>query len=162
MRITLLAIILLSLCENPTLAQETNRILDDEMGISFAVPQDWQATKEEDRYIMGSTGISGFMLIKTESLHSINELKEAMEAGIETKDGSIMTPAQDLSLLGQQGVAGLYHGKIDDVEMTGYLMALMNASKEKTVLCISISPSSNFNQSNLDYVKILLRSVIFE
>lgn len=162
LRKQILAVILVFLSSLFVFGQETERILDKEMDISFGVPEGWKATKEGDYYLLGSPGTSGFMMIKTELLHSMNEVKAAMETGIKTKDGSVMKPAEELRQLGDQGVAGLYHGNIDDVEMTGYLMALMNAAKQKTVLVISVSPSASFNQSNLDNVKILLRSVIFE
>ena len=147
---------------NAASAQEAERTQDSELGISFSVPDGWSATKKGDAYILSSAGFNGFVMLKTELLHSINEVQSAMENGIELQDSTKMMPVEDLKLLGQQGVSGMYRGKIDEQDMTGYLIALMETNKQKTVLCISISPSDKFNQSNLDYVKILVRSVIFE
>lgn len=142
--------------------QDESRIEDAEMGFSFSVPEGWQSSKKEDSYILGSPKANGFILVKTENLHSIKEVKTAMEGGIELEDGTKLMPVEKLNMLGKQGVSGLFRGVIDDVEMTGYLMALMSITKQKTVLCISVSPTPNFNQSNLDYVKIVIRSVIFD
>ena len=132
------------------------------MAISFAVPDGWSATKKDDAYILSSPGFNGFAMLKTTLLHSLNEVKKAMKEGIELNDGTKLLPVEDLQMLGKQGVSGIYHGQIDDKEMTGYLIALMETTKQKTVLCISVSPTEKFNQSNLDYVKIMVRSVIFD
>ena len=157
---TLLICFLLLL--NVAMAQDITRTNIPEMGISFAVPDGWSATKKDDAYILSSPGFNGFIMLKTVLLHSINELQTAMENGIELQDSTKLVPVEDLKLLGQQGVSGIYQGMIDEQEMTGYLIALMETTKQKTVLCISVSPSDKFNQSNLDYVKILVRSVIFD
>ena len=162
MNLRTILLILLVAGHYPGYTQTSNRIENSDLGISFVVPEGWTATKKIDSYILGSSKASGFILLKTENLHSIREVKAAMEGGIELEDGSKLMPVEKLNLLGKQGVAGLYKGIIDEVEMTGYLMALMSTTKQKTVLCISVSPTPNFNQSNLDYVKILIRSVIFD
>ena len=67
----------------------------------------------------------------------------------------------ELSNLGNQGVSGMYRGTIDGKEMLGFLMALMPPSKGRAAICITVAPVDVFNQSNMDHLKILLRSVIF-
>jgi hypothetical protein len=84
-----------------------------------------------------------------------------MEAGILQEDGSILELNGDLTNLGNQGVSGMYRGTIDGKEMLGFLMALMPPSKGRAAICIAVAPIDLFNQSNMDQLKILLRSVIF-
>ncbi|MEN8248530.1 MAG: hypothetical protein ABFS32_06330 [Bacteroidota bacterium] len=136
-------------------------IVDNEMKVQFTPPEGWQATKKDIGYVMGSDHTEGFMLLKVQDFKSIKKLKAAMEAGVEQEDGSILKPTGDLTLLGDQGVSGMYSGTIDETEMTGFLMALLPPSKRMAVICISVAPQSNFNQSNIDQLKMLLRSVIF-
>lgn len=136
-------------------------IIDNDIKIQFTPPDGWQATKKDIGYVMGSDHTEGFMLIKVQDFKSLKKLKAAMEAGVKQEDGLILKPASDLTMLGDQGVSGIYIGTIDDVEMTGFLMALLPPSKRMAVICISVAPSSNFNQSNVDQLKMLLRSVIF-
>jgi hypothetical protein len=163
MKLTLALLCWLAISHTTTLAQADKEVIkDDDMKISFVVPDGWQATKRDNGYILGSTDTKGFMLVEVRHFESIKKLKKAMEAGIEQEDGSKLMPNGDLSMLGQQGVSGMYEGIIDDIEMTGFLMALMPPSKSKTVICISIAPKTIFNQSNMDQLKLLLRSVIFD
>ena len=136
-------------------------IVNNDLLLQFTAPAGWHISQREDGYLLSSPKTSGFMLISIQNFRTIKSLKTAMENGIEQANGSKMMPLEDLSMLGNQGVAGLYGGKIDDTEMTGYLMALMPPSKTRAVICISVAPQELFNQSNLDQLKILLRSVIF-
>jgi len=140
---------------------KSNTIIDKDLSIQFTIPEGWTATKKASGYIMGSSTISGFMMLEIQSFDSLNQLKKAMEAGIEQKDGTMLMPSSDLRLLGDQGVSGMYKGKIDDKEMTGFLMALFPRYEKKAAICLSVAPTNLFNQSNMDQLKMLLRSIIF-
>ena len=84
-----------------------------------------------------------------------------MEAGIEQNDGTKLMLNGSLRLLGNQGVSGMYMGKIDEEEVTGFMMALFPPYETRAAICISVAPSKLFNQTNMDQLKLLLRSVIF-
>ena len=145
-----------------SLAQEENKVIvDNEMKIQFSVPDDWKATKKGDRYLMGSPDTNGFMLIQVQNYSSLKKLKAAMEAGILLEDGSKMKPSSELTMLGKQGVSGMFIGVVDGTKMNGFLMALLAPSTNRAAICISVAPSNLFNQTNMDELKTLLRSVIF-
>jgi hypothetical protein len=101
------------------------------------------------------------MFINVQKFATIISLKAAMEAGLQLEDGSILVPAGNLTLLGNIGVSGMYIGQIDGTEMKGFLMALMPPSKGRAAICISVAPEYLFNQTNMDELKSLLRSIIF-
>jgi len=162
MKSTLIAIFLAGLTITSTQAQNNESVIkDNDQKIQFTVPDGWQSTKKGDGYLMGSENTHGFMLIKVQNFKSIKKLRSAMEAGIEQEDGSILALDGELSNLGKQGVSGMYKGTIDGTEMQGFLMALMPPSKGRAAICITVAPVELFNQSNMDQLKILLRSVIF-
>jgi hypothetical protein len=162
MKLALAILCWLALAPNITSAQtEKNVIKDDDMKIQFTVPEGWQATKKGDRYLMGSSNTTGFMLIEVQKYKSLKKLKSAMKGGIELEDGSKLMPAKDLANLGKLGVSGLYVGTVDGTEMQGFMMALMAPSNDKAAICISVAPAVMFNQSNMDQLKLLLRSVSF-
>jgi hypothetical protein len=135
--------------------------IDNKMKIQFTAPVGWKISKKDDGYLMGSPHTSGFMLIKVQDFDSIISLKSAMESGILLEDGSKLLTDGDLNLLGDMGVSGMYLGAIDGTEMRGFLMALMPPSEGRAVICISVAPADIFNQSNMDELKTLLRSVVF-
>ena len=137
---------------------ESNIVEDKELGVKFIVPDGWTATKKEASYIMGSTDYNGFMLLKTAEFKSLKELKNAMQDGIEQEDGSLLIPDGDLNMMGKLGVSGLYVGKIDETDMLGFLMAILPDGKGTAMICISVAPESVFNQSNMDQLKILIRT----
>ncbi len=144
-------------------AQSDSEIIkDEELKISFTVPDGWQATKKDDGYLLGSANTQGFMLIKVMDFKSIKRLKSAMEAGIQQDDGSKLMPTTELTMLGEMGVSGMYDGTVEGTEMLGFLMALMPPSKTRAAVCISVAPKTIFNQSNMDQLKLLLRSVLFD
>ncbi len=136
-------------------------IIDEELKIQFSPPKGWKTSKKDNGYLMGSPNTSGFMLIKEQDFSNIIKLKSAMESGIELADGSVMKPIGELNLLGDVGVSGMYLGIIDGTQMKGFLMALMPPSKGRAVICLSVAPEYLFNQTNMDELKTLLRSVIF-
>lgn len=143
-------------------AQTQNEpIIDNKMKLQFSAPAGWKISKKDDGYLMGSPNTSGFMLIKIQDFDSIISLKSAMESGILLEDGSKLLTDGDLNLLGDKGVSGMYMGAIDGTEMKGFLMALLPPSEGRAVICISVAPADIFNQSNLDELKTLLRSVVF-
>ena len=135
--------------------------IDNKMKIQFSAPVGWKISKKDDGYLIGSPHTSGFMLIKVQDFDSIISLKSAMESGILLEDGSKLLTDGDLNLLGDMGVSGMYLGAIDGTEMRGFLMALMPPSEGRAVICISVAPADIFNQSNIDELKTLLRSVVF-
>ena len=138
------------------------KIADDDMGIEFTPPEGWQATKKEVGYLMGSAHTQGFMLLRSDEFKSIKALKSAMKKGIQQEDGSLLKPTKDLAILGDKGVSGMYSGTIDGTEMTGFMMALMPEGKGLAAICISVAPTNNFNQSNIDQIKLLMRNIKFK
>lgn len=162
MRRIVVIVISIIITQSALIAQDApEAIIDDEMKIQFTPPEGWQVTKKDIGYVMGSENTQGFMLLKVQDFKTLKKLKSAMESGVEQEDGSILKPAEELTMLGKQGVSGIYTGTIDDTEVTGFLMALLPPSKRMAVICISVAPQNNFNQSNIDQLKILLRSVIY-
>ncbi len=151
---------------NPVMSQriaaqtEENIIKDDSLGVTFIVPDGWSATKKSVGYVMGSASTQGFMLLKTDEFSSLKNLKSAMKTGIQQQDGSMLTPDGDLSMLGKLGVSGMYQGVIDGIDMLGFMMAILPDGKGKAIICISVAPRNVFNQSNMDQLKILMRSAI--
>jgi hypothetical protein len=149
---------------NPVMSQriaaqtESNTIKDDSLGVTFIVPDGWSATKKPVGYVMGSASTQGFMLLNTDDFNSLKSLKAAMETGIEQQDGSMLTPDGDLAMLGKLGVSGMYQGVIDGIDMLGFMMAILPDGKGKAIICISVAPKNVFNQSNMDQLKILMRS----
>jgi len=158
----LLSIFYILLSTSIVLAQyEVDPIVDNDMKLQFSAPEGWKTTKKADGYLMGSPNTNGFMLLKVQSIPTISSLKSAMEQGLQLEDGTKLEPVGELNMLGSLGVSGMYIGTIDGTEMKGFLMALMPPSKGRAVICISVAPIYLFNQTNMDELKTLLRSVIF-
>ena len=80
-----------------------------------------------------------------------------------TKDkfSAKLIPQGELNMLGNLGISGIYLGDIKGTEMQGFLMALMPPSRGRAVICFIVAPVDQFNQTNIDHLKTLLRSVIF-
>ena len=144
------------------LLAQTDSINDADMKIQFQPPESWQATKKDDGYVLGSDKFQGFMKISVQPFATIKELRSAMMHGIAQPGGALLTPVDSLQNLGEVGVAGLYEGTIDGQEMRCYMMALMPPSKGRAAICISVAPKEVFNQSNIDQLKLLMRSVVFQ
>jgi hypothetical protein len=163
MKSILLTLVYISLFSTGLWAQGNSEpIISEEMKIQFTPPEGWKATQKEYGYLMGSPNTPGFMTIKVQKVTSLKKLKSTMEAGIEQEDGSLLMPAGDLTMLGSQGVSGIYKGTVEGTEMTAFLMALMPPSKGRVAICVAVAPKDLFNQSNIDQLKLLMRSVVFQ
>lgn len=136
-------------------------IVDKEKKIQFTVPSGWSVTDKDFGYILGPYQTEGFILIQVEDYTNLNDLKNAMSNGITQEDGSVLTTMDPLTDLGSRGVAGMYEGEVDNESVRGFLMALMPPSKSRAAISIIVAPATHFNQSHIDELKALVRSIIF-
>jgi hypothetical protein len=137
-------------------------VRDEDLKVQFIVPSGWSVTKKDIGYVMVPYETpDGFILVEVDSFVSVKELKVAMTNGITQEDGEVLTPIAELADLGSQGVAGLYEGMVDEKEVKGFLMALMPPSGGKAAIAIVVAPAEYFNQSHIDELKLLFRSIIF-
>jgi hypothetical protein len=136
-------------------------IRDEEKKIQFIVPSGWSVTEKDVGYILGLYDTDGFILIKVEKFKSLKDLKSAMNNGIAQEDGSVLTVTTELNNLGKQGVAGMYEGTVDGKEVKGFLMALMPPSGKKAAISIVVAPKDHFNQSHMDELKSIVKSIVF-
>ena len=157
-------IVLLLFCTfNQSFAQDgpqTGR--DEDMKLQFIVPSGWSVAKKEIGYVMVPYETTdGFILVKEDSFVSVKDLKVAMTNGITQENGTVLKPIGDLTDLGSQGVAGIFQGTIDEQEVKGFLMALMPPSGGRAAISVVVAPLEYFNQSHIDELKMLVRSIIF-
>lgn len=136
-------------------------VRNEDLKVQFIVPADWSVSTREGGYLLAPADTEGFMIIKMQETKSQKELHEAMSNGVEQQDGSKMMPIAELADLGNLGVSGLYEGKLDEQDMRGFLMALMPPSGGRAIIAIIVAPSQNFNQSHMDLLKKVVRSVVF-
>lgn len=161
-KIALFFLLILAFCNSAVQAQDGPKtVRDEDKKIQFIVPSGWSVTEKDIGYVLGPYNTDGFILINVEDFNSLKELKAAMNNGITQEDGSILKVSSALNNLGEQGVAGMYEGTIDGKEVKGFLMALMPPSGGRASISIVVAPKENFNQSHMDELKGVVRSIIF-
>lgn len=137
--------------------KETNETL----GVEFTYPINWKPTTQEGGYILGSEGLEGFILIRVESYKSMKKMKEAMKNGIEQDDGSKLTLINDLQAMGDSGLAGMYQGIVDEQKVRGFMMSKLDKKSGKGAVVIVVAPEERFNQSHMDALKTIARTLTF-
>lgn len=136
-------------------------VRNEDLNIQFIVPADWTVNTKNGGYLLAPADTEGFIMINVQEVKSQTALREAMENGIVQDDGTKMMPVAELNDLGKQGVAGLYKGKLGENEMEGFMMALMPPTGERAVVAVVVAPVPYFNQSHMDILKSVVRSVVF-
>lgn len=142
-----------------SLAQETET--NAQLGIEFTYPSNWTLSEKEDGYLMGVENREGFILIKIESYKSLKKMKASMQNGITQEDGSILTLLNELQPYGENALAGMYEGSVDDQKVRGFLIGKFDNKNNKSAITIVVAPETRFNQSHMDALKMIGRSLKF-
>lgn len=145
-----------------SLAQEFEKQESNEsLGIEFTYPINWKPTLKKDGYILGADKLEGFILIRVSSYKSIKKMKEAMENGIVQEDGSRLTLLNDIQPMGENGLAGMYEGTVDDQKVRGFMMSKLDKKSGNGAVVIVVAPETRFNQSHMDALKTIARTLTF-
>ena len=140
-------------------AQESETNAD--LGIQFSYPSNWNLTPKEGGYLLSVEKREGFVLIKIEAYKSLKKMKDSMQNGITQEDGAVLTLLNELQPYGENGLAGMYEGTIDEKKMKGFLIGKFHEKTNKSAITIVIAPADRFNQSHIDALKMIGRSLKF-
>ncbi len=138
--------------------EETNT----ELGITYTLPEGWTATQKDKEILIGSEKIDGFIVIRSATYKTLKKMKAAMEAGIAHSSGTLLTPTTELQSYGPNGYAGLYRGSIAEEPILGFLVGRFNTNAKRGILIIGAAPDKKFNQSHMDAVKLIGRTLTFK
>lgn len=152
-------VLTLLLASNYVLAQETES--SKELGIEFTYPSNWTLTVKLDGYLLGSEKLEGFILIRVESYKSLKKMKVSMQNGIKNNDGTLLTPTTDLQPYGENALASMYEGNVDEQKVRGFLIGKFDNATKKSAIIIVVAPETRFNQSHMDALKMIGRSLKF-
>lgn len=144
---------------NLVLAQEKEA--NTSLGIEFSYPSNWTPTANENGYLIGSEKLEGFILIRVESYKSIKKMKASMQNGITQEDGTMLTLLNELKPYGENAFAGMYEGTVDKQLVRGFMIGKFNKGNNKSAITIVVAPATRFNQSHMDALKMIGRSLIF-
>jgi len=142
-------------------AQDTHTETNTNLGIEFSHPTTWTLTPKVDGYLLGSTRLEGFILIRVQSYKTLKKMKAAMQNGIAQEDGNLLTLLNELQPFGENGLAGMYEGMVDEQKVRGFMMAKLDTKNGKGAITIVLAPETRFNQSHMDALKIIARSLKF-
>jgi hypothetical protein len=140
-------------------AQETETNTD--LGIEFTYPSNWKPTAQADGYLIGSEKLEGFILVRVGSFKSLKKMKASMKNGITQEDGSVLTLLNELQPYGENALAGMYEGMVDEQKVRGFLIGKFNSNNNKSAITIVVAPATRFNQSHMDALKMIGRSLKF-
>lgn len=152
-------ILIILLVTNISVAQEKES--NAKFGIEFNYPSNWNPTTQKDGYLIGSEKLEGFILVRVGSFKSLKKMKASMQNGITQEDGSILTLLNELQPYGENALAGMYEGIVDEQKVRGFLIGKFNTKNNKSAFAIVVAPSNRFNQSHMDALKMIGRSLSF-
>lgn len=84
-----------------------------------------------------------------------------MDNGIVQEDGSKLSLVNELQPMGEDGLAGMYEGSIDEKNVRGFMMGKLDKKSGKGVVIIVVAPQERFNQSHMDALKTIARTLTF-
>ena len=105
--------------------------------------------------------MEGFILIRVEPYKTLKKMKEAMQNGILQEDGSKLTLLNELQTMGDDGLAGMYEGSVDGTKVRGFMMSKLDKKSGKGAVVIVVAPQDRFNQSHMDALKTIARTLVF-
>lgn len=152
-------ILILLFVANLSVAQKTENNAD--LGIEFNYPSNWSPTVQKDGYLIGSEKLEGFILVRVGSFKSLKKMKASMQNGITQENGSVLTLLNELQPYGENALAGMYEGTVDEQKVRGFLIGKFNTKNNKSAFAIVVAPENRFNQSHMDALKMIGRSMTF-
>lgn len=123
----LLAIFLLLSGSSGSIAQQPLQgpIHYPQLGISFTVPEGWQAHEDAGLVYMGSEVTPGLILMSIHELRTMDELKASLDAGF-SEDGIELFPSGTAQVLRADVASMEYAGKIENEPARGLGIGMLN------------------------------------
>lgn len=138
----------------------TGTINEQYLGISFTVPDNWQAYKAEIGYFLVSETRKGFILVMQHDYESIEELRDAARETLADENGTLLQPDGDLEMIGTSGIAMHYNGYVEWQQAKAYAIALVSPYGGGVTILTAVEPQT-FSQLYIELVKGIADGVQF-
>jgi len=138
----------------------TGTINEQYLGISFTVPDNWQAYEAEIGYLLVSETQKGFILVMQHDYDSIEELRNAARETLADENGTYLQPDGNPEMIGTSGIAMHYAGTVEWQQAKAYALALISPHGGGLTILTAVEPQS-FSQKYIDLVHTIGRGVEF-
>jgi len=139
--------------------QLTGRVEYKEEGVTFDIPTNWVGQEVEEVFIMGSQKEAGLVAITAHPARNLKELRDNMQLGLQ--EGEVtLNLKNNLKKLSNTMIEGLYEGVIDNQQVKGNAIGVLNSYGEGVVVFSLISPEL-FSNRTLQIGKKVANSVTF-
>lgn len=117
---------MLIIFSNYSCAQPTGEIDDPSLGISFKVPEGWEAQKADGGYMLTSSSTTGFMLVNTNNNSDMETMKAEARQGISDDSGNYLQLISSIEELDSYIIGAEYEGVISGGAVKAYIIGVAN------------------------------------
>lgn len=139
---------------------QSDKIKNDEWGISFAVPAGWSARLTESGYVLGSRTVRGILLLLPNEAASLEEIRSGAHEGITEAGGTQLRLDGEIKPFGQNGLAANYDGTLRGKKARAYAIGLLSPHGVGAIVMLAVEPQS-YTSEHTKAAESLARSIHF-
>lgn len=147
--------------DGPT-GDDANRIRNENWGLTFLVPEGWQAraVQGESAYILGSSEIDGLMLVLPTTTPTLEQLRVDMQQGVHEDGGTALHPDGEIATFGEDGLAAEYRGSLEGQSVRAYVASRIAPEGMGASVLVATEPTA-FDRVHRTAARRLARKIQF-
>nr|MDQ3101954.1 hypothetical protein [Bacteroidota bacterium] len=130
------------------------------LGISFTVPDGWQAHESEGLVYFGSESVPGLILMRIHELKTMDELRASLDAGF-SEDGIELFSTGAAGAIGEHLASIEYNGKIENESAKGLGFGMLDPNGNG-VSIIALALEKFYSEKLRSAATSLMESVTFK
>lgn len=141
---------------------DANRIRNENWGITFLVPEGWQAraVQGESAYMLSSSEIDGLMLVLPMTTPTLEQLRLDMQQGVHEDGGTALQPDGEIATFGDDGLAVEYRGSLEGQSVRAYVASRIAPEGAGASVLVAAEPTA-YDRAHRAAARDLAREIQF-
>lgn len=157
----ILATLLLAPAEQISTAQRADEpVRDENWGVAFVPPLDYQVRQAEGAYVLGSNTLEGVILVLPLRTGELDQLRVEMQEEIVEQNGTHLRPVGEPTRVGDNGLTGDFEGTLAHERAQAQVISLISPFGIGVSVMVVTTPEA-FRQAHREAARTLAGSVEF-
>ncbi len=144
-----------------SLAQLQGKVVYDQYGLEFTIPENWFGQEGDDGIYLSSNTTPGIVILSVHN-YTKGQLVQNAKTGLSEADGTYLQLTGSLEQLNDVSVGGLFEGTIGYERAKAYIVGIGAEGKQFGVSIISAANSSVYTKANKEVALALFASFKFK
>lgn len=160
MKLVLVSIISFTFSISDAIGQIQGKVVYEQYGLEFTIPDDWVGQESEDAIYIGSNTLPGLVIL---SIHNYTkpQLIDMAKSGL-SEPGTYLKLTGELDDLDDSSIGGLFQGTIENENAKAYIIGIGSENKQVGITIMSAANSNVYSDTNRKVAEELYSSFKFK